>query len=156
MQSAQDATNIRSSDGPFWIAAHVYVCSTTDGSVVLDLKRDKYYGLGRDDSELLADAVQNWPAPSWKRVAETRHPDVHRSNELCSSLLEDGMLTRNESDSNPLSPMAPIDMTAAGTSAPMAIAAKQKPANQDGNIFRKSCGTASCGLFTLMPAACAI
>ena len=112
MQSAQDATNIRSSDGPFWIAAHVYVCATTDGSVVLDLKRDKYYGLGRDDSELLADAVQNWPAPLWKRVAEPRHPDAHRSNGLCSSLLEDGMLTRNESDSNPLSPMAPIDMTA--------------------------------------------
>ena len=51
---------------------------------------------------------------------------------------------------------APIDMTAAGTSAPIAIAAKQKPANQAGKIFSISCGTASCGLATLTPAACAI
>ena len=40
---------------------------------------------------------------------------------------------------------APIDITAAGTSAPSAIAAKQKPANQSGNTQSTSCGTASCG-----------
>ena len=40
---------------------------------------------------------------------------------------------------------APIDITAAGTSAPSAIAAKQKPANQSGNAHSTSCGTASVG-----------
>src|SRR5580700_2729406 len=35
-----------------------------------------------------------------------------------------------------------IDMIAAGTSAPMAIAAKAMPTNQDGNILRNSAGTA--------------
>src|ERR1700743_931400 len=51
---------------------------------------------------------------------------------------------------------APIDMTAAGTSAPSAIAAKQKPANQSGNAQSTSCGTASWGVSTLTPAAIAI
>ena len=51
---------------------------------------------------------------------------------------------------------APIDMMAAGTRAPIAIAANVKPANQDGNIFKNSCGTTSCGLLTTMPAACPI
>ena len=40
---------------------------------------------------------------------------------------------------------AAIDMIAAGTSAPMAIAAKATPVNQSGNIASKSAGTAHCG-----------
>src|SRR5580698_8626017 len=46
---------------------------------------------------------------------------------------------------------APIDITAAGTSAPIAIAANEKPANQSGNTLSSNCGTASCGLATLTP-----
>ena len=43
---------------------------------------------------------------------------------------------------------AAIDMIAAGTSAPIAIAANATPANQDGNAVWKKCGTASCALAT--------
>ena len=50
---------------------------------------------------------------------------------------------------------AAIDMIAAGTSAPIAIAAKATPANQSGNSFSNSCGTACCGLVTCTPAAMA-
>src|SRR6478672_1435278 len=50
---------------------------------------------------------------------------------------------------------AAIDMIAAGTSAPMTIAAKATPANQAGNSFSNSCGTDCCGLVTLTPAAIA-
>ena len=41
---------------------------------------------------------------------------------------------------------AAIDMIAAGTSAPIAIAANATPANQDGNLSSNSCGTTSCAL----------
>jgi hypothetical protein len=37
-----------------------------------------------------------------------------------------------------------IDMIAAGTSAPIAIAANATPVNQSGNIASKSAGTAHC------------
>src|SRR6478609_10125572 len=50
---------------------------------------------------------------------------------------------------------AAIDMIAAGTRAPIAIAARPTPANQPGNSFSKSCGTDCCGLSTLTPAAIA-
>src|SRR6185436_2207237 len=53
---------------------------------------------------------------------------------------------------------AAIDMIAAGTNAPIAIAANATPANQSGNSFSKSCGTASCGFGgspTVTPAAIA-
>src|SRR3954463_7958709 len=41
---------------------------------------------------------------------------------------------------------AAIDMIAAGTSAPIATAAKATPANQLGNESSNSCGITSCGL----------
>src|SRR5881275_720726 len=54
---------------------------------------------------------------------------------------------------------AAIDMIAAGTSAPIAIAAYPTPANHEGNSFSNSCGIASWGLgglpVTVTPAAIA-
>src|SRR6478752_8108899 len=41
---------------------------------------------------------------------------------------------------------AAIDMIAAGTSAPIATAAKATPANQLGKLSSNSCGITSCGL----------
>ena len=41
---------------------------------------------------------------------------------------------------------AAIDMIAAGTSAPIAMAAKATPANHDGNMSSNSCGMTSCPL----------
>jgi len=51
---------------------------------------------------------------------------------------------------------AAIDITAAGTSAPIAIAANAKPVNQDGNCAMKRSGTAKLGSEGLMPAAIAM
>src|ERR1700733_2738714 len=48
---------------------------------------------------------------------------------------------------------APMLITAAGTSAPMAIAENEKPANQDGNSALNSVGTTSLFDVTLMLAA---
>ena len=76
----------------FRIAAHVHVCVTGDGSVVLDLKRDKYLGLGPLESELLAGVVIGWPTPSWTPVLDgvgTREEEARR---LCESLAADGLL----------------------------------------------------------------
>jgi hypothetical protein len=46
---------------------------------------------------------------------------------------------------------AAIDMIAAGTSAPMPIAAKATPANHDGNTCSSSAGTAKFALNCLKP-----
>src|SRR5271167_1913297 len=51
---------------------------------------------------------------------------------------------------------APIDMIAAGTRAPIAIAAKLNPTNQSGKILRNSAGTTAVGDLTWTPAAIAI
>jgi hypothetical protein len=93
------------------IAPQVHVCVTGDGSVLLDLKRDKYLGLGRRETEWLAVAVDAWPKPVWDAVGpagECNNEGRRAGNEeriergerieeaavrdLCRSLVEAGIL----------------------------------------------------------------
>jgi hypothetical protein len=78
----------------FAIPTHVHVCTTTDGSVLLDVKRDRYFGLGREETLLLAAVMPEWPRPRWD-CAPIQLPDAdceRRALNLCESLLEDGLL----------------------------------------------------------------
>jgi hypothetical protein len=67
---------------------------TGDGSVLLDLKRDKYIGLGKKDTELLAAAIETWPKPQWQHaeLGPDRYSAMARTQELCRSLASDGLL----------------------------------------------------------------
>ncbi len=79
----------------FGIPFHIHVCVTGAGTVILDVRRDKYLGIGREDSELLADAVVGWPQPLWRRsTCRGSHATVQATNELCESLVADAVLVR--------------------------------------------------------------
>jgi len=45
----------------YFLASHVYLCVTDDHGVLLDLKRDKYVGVGRKQMQQLAACVKGWP-----------------------------------------------------------------------------------------------
>lgn len=78
----------------FTIPSYVRVCVTMDGSVVLDLKRDRYVGLGKEATELLAAAITAWPKPRWDHPAALLNSPAAASKawELAKSLVEDGLL----------------------------------------------------------------
>lgn len=78
----------------FRIPRHVHVCVTADGSVLLDLKRDRYFGLDRAQTELLAEVVPRWPRPAWEWAADTAilGGDDATAIELCESLVGNGLL----------------------------------------------------------------
>jgi hypothetical protein len=84
----------------YWIPSHVHVCATTDGSVLLDLKRDRYYGLGASETEVLRNWVRGWPAPSrpglesYRCAAAMEDGRALEANALCQALLCEGLLTR--------------------------------------------------------------
>jgi len=72
---------------------------TTDGSVILDVNRDKYLGLGRDETEILAGAVAGWPGPRWSpnlRLEKSLENEEWQGAVLqtCEMLVEDGVLVR--------------------------------------------------------------
>jgi hypothetical protein len=83
------------------IAPDVYVCVTADGSVILDLKRDKYLGMSREQTESLAMAVPAWPAPIWDRLPEslcrTRMLDPG-ADAVCKGLVDEGLLIHSVVD----------------------------------------------------------
>jgi hypothetical protein len=91
---ALEGENALHSPSQLTIAPHVHVCVTADGCVLLDLKRDKYSGLGRAQTQLLADAIRDWPKPSWDGA---EHPgnsvaESAQADELCGSLAAQGLL----------------------------------------------------------------
>jgi hypothetical protein len=97
---------------PFTLAPHVHVCVTGDGSVLLDLKRDKYIGIGRRDTELLAAAISSWPKPQWDctETAPTSDAVAAHTDDLCRSLAADGLLASGVSDGVQVAEEPPIDM----------------------------------------------
>jgi hypothetical protein len=89
------ASNQHPGDSGFRIPAYVYVCVTPDGSVLLDSKRDKYFGLGRMETLMLAGSVPEWPKPIWGGGPHgiRQEPEVKAAAlSLCESLVHDGLL----------------------------------------------------------------
>jgi hypothetical protein len=92
-------------DPGFRIPAHVYVCVTPDGSVLLDSKRDKYFGMGRTETLMLAAVVQEWPKPVWRvgPCGALKDSEVKAAAlSLCESLVSDGLLQRDVDVGSPL------------------------------------------------------
>lgn len=52
------------SDKEFWMPPHTRVCVTATGGVVLDLKRNRYFGLGYREVRSLCALATNWSAAS--------------------------------------------------------------------------------------------
>lgn len=79
----------------FGIPTHIHVCVTGDGSVILDVKRDKYLGLGREETEILAATVSGWPAPLWpRRPSSEKEAALRAAEQICAPLVADGVLER--------------------------------------------------------------
>jgi hypothetical protein len=87
--------------GRYAIAPDVHVCVTDNGSVILDLNRDRYLGMNREQTELLAMAVPGWPTPIWERLPEnacrTSELDPDADSE-CRGLVNEGVLIQTVID----------------------------------------------------------
>src|SRR5919112_3490304 len=108
------------------------------------------------------------PPSSWKSIAYLTGARMMISSAPTLTTSEVSLATRASSSSvaavwtysfhtlrvNRLA--AAIDITAAGTSAPIAIAPKATPTNHDGNTLRKRSGTAKLGFSGVIPRAIAM
>src|SRR5690242_20549126 len=82
----------------YLLAPHVYPCVTEDHVVLLDLARDQYIGVARDQMAALAARVKGWPGLSLPSLGTPPDaPDVRSSNPRATAMLEKmlaaGMLT---------------------------------------------------------------
>lgn len=77
-----------STEQKYWLSPHVHVCVTDDYAVLLDLRRDKYVGIGREHMPTLAASVVGWPTTAQSDVEPRASAEV-----LLRTMLSTGMLT---------------------------------------------------------------
>lgn len=53
----------------YYLSEHVRVCATPEATVLLDLRSDRYYGLDRHQTRVLASVVEGWPQNVSSEVA---------------------------------------------------------------------------------------
>lgn len=101
----------------FWLTRHVHLCITGDGVVLLDLKRDKYVGLGGAQLDALCLVVAGWPV----RPAKQARGFMTESEALpiAEKLVAEGVLTRDSAAGKSAQPLAleSVDMVPVGVDA---------------------------------------
>jgi hypothetical protein len=74
----------------YWLSPHVHVCLTADGAVLLDLRRDKYLGIGREHTAMLGAVIVGWPAGVEAGLVPS--PGVEK---LLQQMVSTGLLTHD-------------------------------------------------------------
>lgn len=88
----------------YFLAPHVHLCVTDDHVVLLDLKRDKYVGVGASQMDALAQAVTGWPSSEslGLRAAAVQPASA---GALISKLVATGVLTMDPAAGKPAIPL---------------------------------------------------
>jgi hypothetical protein len=99
----------------YWIPPHVRVCPLLASTVLLDLKRNRYFGLGAQETRALSTLALNWQeANGSSAVVERLAPEAATS--MAEALIAAGLLSRDEPADGAIG-TAPIDLSGALTSA---------------------------------------
>ena len=123
----------------YWLASHVQACATPAGVILLDLRRDRYLGLGLSESASLGRHVQEWPAIR----SETALLGTPCTEELCATLLADGILSCERPASTTLSATT-VDMGAEFVSVGDEIEVSAPIRIRDVANFLRAYGSAAC------------
>lgn len=85
------------------LADHVRACRIDHEVVLLDLQRDKYLGIGREQQQALSQAIVDWPATEARH--ETLSPRVALDN-LLKPLIDQKMLAEAGASRQPIEVLA--------------------------------------------------
>jgi hypothetical protein len=76
-------------------------CQTPDGIIFLNLRSNRYLGLGHLEARVLPAFVPDWPATAADTAAVVEYPPEHRVSSLLESLQTKGILTLRQADGRP-------------------------------------------------------
>jgi len=106
----------------FWMPPHTRVCVTATGAVLLDLKRNRYFGLGYREARSLSTLATNWAAASTPAGHPLEPMQLEDAARLADALVKAGFLTP-VAPTEPGPSFAAIDSDAALTSVGCELAA---------------------------------
>ena len=79
----------------YWIPPHVRVCPLLASTILLDLERNRYFGIGTRETRALSTLALNWNEASGARTeVEPLAPDAAIS--MAGALVDAGVLSRDE------------------------------------------------------------
>ena len=100
----------------YWIPAHVRVCPLLASTILLDLKRNRYFGIGTKETRALSTLALNWnEANGSAATVEQLAPDV--AMDMADALIEAGLLSRDVPAERAAFGGAPVDLSGVLTSA---------------------------------------
>jgi hypothetical protein len=101
----------------YFLAPHVYPCVTEDHVVLLDLHRDKYVGVNREQMGSLAACVKGWPligaTPAGQPANENVRSSNTRADAVLARMLAAGMLTTDRAIGKEAKPLEMVPPQAA-------------------------------------------
>ncbi len=92
----------------YWLPSHVRACSTATGTVLLDLRRNRYFGVGRKETTVLRSLAGNWqnldssPATF---AADAEPMPLDGAVRIADKLVEAGLLSTSAPEPAAFTPM---------------------------------------------------
>lgn len=100
----------------YWIPPHVRVCPLLASTVLLDLERNRYFGIGTNETRALSTLALNWnDANSSAAAVEQLAPDA--ASAMADALIEAGLLSRDPPGDRTGFGAPPLDLNGILTSA---------------------------------------
>lgn len=100
----------------YWIPSHVRVCPLLASTILLDLKRNRYFGIGTRETQALSTLALNWSDASGAGIeVEPLAPDAAIA--MADALIDAGLLSRDAPADRSSFCGAPADLSSALTSA---------------------------------------
>jgi hypothetical protein len=82
----------------YWLPSHVRGCSTASGTVLLDLHRNRYFGIGRRETNVLRSLAGNWDCSETAFASfgsDVEPPPLADAVRIADKLVEAGLLSKN-------------------------------------------------------------
>lgn len=82
----------------YWLPSHVRACSTATGTVLLDLRRNRYFGVGHKETTVLRSLAGNWDSPqttSASFASDAQPPPLQDAVRIADKLVEAGLLSNS-------------------------------------------------------------
>lgn len=82
----------------YWLPSHVRACSTATGTVLLDLRRNRYFGVGRKETWALSSLAANWQKPAMAAASfasDTSPLPIEDAVRIADKLVQAGLLSNS-------------------------------------------------------------
>lgn len=102
----------------YWLPPHVRACSTATGTVLLDLRRNRYFGVGRKETRVLCSLTANWrdaAATSASLLNDAEPLPLADAVRIADKLVQAGLLSNDAAEPAAFTPTE-IDLNSLLTS----------------------------------------